>query len=363
MSTETIGLDYKIQLLENILSKLDITLTQLRNDIRGTDNRTLTNIYDRLANIGKLTFDTSNYLYIRIGASDVSLGGGPAQLQVKDSGGTWTDVGYATGNLDVPISIQTDNVGLAKETTVSGIKSQTDKLTFDASNYLFINIGTDSAGIAKDSTLSGIKSQTDKLNFDTSNYLYINIGADSVGIAKDSTLSGFSGKFPSAASLSDSLSNPTTTIVGSAILGWDGSYWRRVAVDSSSRLRAAVETLPSLPSGTNIIGGVFADHGTGTSINQQVGTTEVTGSVVDVTRRGRKIIYMKNTQDVDVTITIEGSYDGSDWYTIRSGISLSANGGKKIGILTDPYGYIRAKAVASASPSTGSVLVVVESLT
>jgi hypothetical protein len=53
----------------------------------------------------------------------------------------------------------------------------------------------------------------------------------------------FSSKFPGAAALSDSLSNPTTTIVGSALLGWDGTYWRRVAVDSSSRLRVSVDVI------------------------------------------------------------------------------------------------------------------------
>jgi hypothetical protein len=65
--------------------------------------------------------------------------------------------------------------------------------------------------------------------------------------ASESTLSSFSGKFPSAAALSDSLSNPTTTIVGCANLGWDGTYWRRVAVDSSARLRVVAESVANPP--------------------------------------------------------------------------------------------------------------------
>jgi len=65
--------------------------------------------------------------------------------------------------------------------------------------------------------------------------------------ASESTLLGFSGKFPSAAALSDSLSNPTTTIVGSALLAWDGTYWRRVAADSSSRLRVVAESVANPP--------------------------------------------------------------------------------------------------------------------
>ena len=71
---------------------------------------------------------------------------------------------------------------------------------------------------------------------------------------------------------------------------------------------------------------------------------------------------MKNTQDVSVTITIEGSYDGSDWYTIKDNITLGSNEAK-FGTLKAPFGYIRAKAVASSTPSSGSVVVTVASMT
>jgi hypothetical protein len=65
--------------------------------------------------------------------------------------------------------------------------------------------------------------------------------------ASESTLSALSGKFPSAAALSDSLSNPTTTIVGDAMLGFDGTYWRRVRVDTSGRLRVVAESVANPP--------------------------------------------------------------------------------------------------------------------
>ena len=56
--------------------------------------------------------------------------------------------------------------------------------------------------------------------------------------ASESTLSALSGKFPSASALGDSLSNPTTTVVGSALLGWDsaGGVWERLKTDGSGRL-------------------------------------------------------------------------------------------------------------------------------
>jgi hypothetical protein len=69
--------------------------------------------------------------------------------------------------------------------------------------------------------------------------------------AADSTVSSFSGKFPSAAALADNLSNPTTTIVGSALLAFDGTNYRRVAADTSSRLRVTADVVAN-PSNLDI---------------------------------------------------------------------------------------------------------------
>jgi len=73
--------------------------------------------------------------------------------------------------------------------------------------------------------------------------------------ASESTLSSFSGKFPSATSLSDSLDNPTTTILGSALLGFDGTYWRRVRVDTSGRL--AIQNPPNFDVATSTLARLF----------------------------------------------------------------------------------------------------------
>lgn len=62
--------------------------------------------------------------------------------------------------------------------------------------------------------------------------------------ASESTLSTLSGKIPSAAALSDALANPTTTIIGGALLGFDGTNWRRVRIDTSGRL--AIQNEPNL---------------------------------------------------------------------------------------------------------------------
>jgi hypothetical protein len=118
------------------------------------------------------------------------------------------------------------------------------------------NIDVALSSRASESTLAGIKAQTDKLAFDASSRLRINaeVVANPPNLdvalssrASEATLSSFSSKFPSATALADNLGNPTTTIVGSALLGWDGTYWRRVAVDTSSRLKVVVESVANPP--------------------------------------------------------------------------------------------------------------------
>jgi hypothetical protein len=105
-------------------------------------------------------------------------------------------------NLDVLLSSR------ASESTLSSIKSKTDNLDVLLSSR------------ASESTLSSIKSKTDNLDVLLSSRLADN-------------------KFPSAVALSDSLGNPTTTIVGNALLGFDGTYWRRLQCDTSGRLKVS----------------------------------------------------------------------------------------------------------------------------
>jgi len=58
-------------------------------------------------------------------------------------------------------------------------------------------------------------------------------------------------KFPSAVALADNLSNPTTTIIGSALLAFDGTYFRRLAADTSGRLRVSADVVAN-PSNLDI---------------------------------------------------------------------------------------------------------------
>ena len=113
------------------------------------------------------------------------------------------------------------------------IKSKLDLLDLSISSLRDALRGTDS------------RTLTDLYNIINSVYSRLDVALSTR--ASESTLSALSGKFPSAVALADNLSNPATTIIGSAMLGWDGTYWRRVAVDTSSRLKIVAESIANPP--------------------------------------------------------------------------------------------------------------------
>ena len=113
-----------------------------------------------------------------------------------------TDVESETGVFSKRVDIRYDNVGLAKEATLSGIKSQTDKLTFDANSFLRMALASDEIGLAKESTLSSELTRLAKLKiYDdtlaTPDWVNLTrtilreskIIEDAVGLAKETTLS------------------------------------------------------------------------------------------------------------------------------------------------------------------------------
>ena len=60
-----------------------------------------------------------------------------------------------------------------------------------------------------------------------SNHQYCDLQMDSSGNLKVSGSLTVDSEFPTAAALSDSIGNPTTTLVGACALVWDGSHWVR----------------------------------------------------------------------------------------------------------------------------------------
>jgi len=177
---------------------------------------------------------------------------------------------------------------------------------------------------ASESTLSGIKSQTDKLTFDASNYLQVNVKATvnpsnlDVALstrASESTLSGLSGKFPSAIALADNLANPTTTIIGAANLGFDGTYWRRIATDTSGRMKVALDSIPN-PSNLDVALSTRASEATLSAIKNalaSVGTDKIRASIVDSLPAGTNkigsvdVASIPNPSNLDVALSTRAS--------------------------------------------------------
>jgi len=170
--------------LRDQIAKLDLSISGLRDAIRGTGNKTLTDLDTRLGTIE--------------GRLDVAL-----STRLAES--TFTNRFPSGAALSDALSNPT--------TTIVG----SALLAFDGTNWRRVRV-------------------------DTNNRL---------AIQDPPTLSTLNGKFPSASALGDSLSNPTTTIIGVANLGWDGSYWRRLAADTSSRLKVNAEVVAN-PSNLDI---------------------------------------------------------------------------------------------------------------
>lgn len=131
------------------------------------------------------------------------------------------------------LRVDAANSGIATETTLSSInskiiKADTDNVTivsepaYDPTNDLKkVSIENDIVGLAKDSTLNSILGQLDI----------------TLSSLRDDLKSSLDSKIPSPQPLSDSLSNMTTNIFGSALLGFDGTNWRRVRVTTDGKLQ------------------------------------------------------------------------------------------------------------------------------
>jgi len=219
--------------------------------------------------------------------------------------------------------------------------------------------------------LRGVNSKTlSDLDTDLLN-IYARIDVALSTRASETTLSSFSGKFPSAVALADNLSNPTTTIIGSALLGFDGTYFRRLIADTASRLvvnAAVVANPPNLDTALSVINnklpasltasgnfkiGILEDAvgllkdtkipnplgvltgldviGTSTNVlavvlqtlpsrqpylieNIAVSTTEASTSIASP---GAKLLKLKNKGDVDVLIGINGTVPTTNPLKIR----------------------------------------------
>jgi hypothetical protein len=123
-------------------------------------------------------------------------------------------------------------------------------MVFEILDPSYIKLRLDNLDISLSSlrdALRGTDNRTLTDIYNISNSIYGRLDVALSTRASEATLSALNGKFPSAVALSDTLSNPTTTIVGVANLGFDGTYWRRLVADTSGRLKINAEVVANPP--------------------------------------------------------------------------------------------------------------------
>ena len=250
---------------KSALEKLDISLTTLRDGLRGAGAKTLTDLDARLGDI------------------------------------------YA--RLDVALSTR------ASEATLSAIKTKTDLLTFDTNNFLRVNVSATVNPPNLDITLTAlrdaIRGTGNKTLTDLDTRLGDIYGRLDVALstrASESTLSAFSGKFPSAAALGDSMANPTTTVIGAASLIWTGSAWARLGGASGDFVGTTLMGLGVVPMWLPSRQAYLID-------NISVGTTEGSTSI---SAPGAKVLIIKNKGDVDAQIGLNASVPTTNPLVVRA---------------------------------------------
>jgi len=153
---------------------------------------------------------------------------------------------------------------------------------------------------------TGNKTLTD-LDTDLAN-IYARVDVALSTRASESTLSGLSGKFPSAVALADNLSNPTTTIIGGALLGFDGTNWGRVAVRALDIVGATGRALAIVNFLTPSRMPYMVD-------DISVSTTEASTAI---SAPGAKVLKITNKGDVDCLIGINASVPATNPLKVRA---------------------------------------------
>jgi hypothetical protein len=287
------------------LDLIDISLVSLRDAIRGAGNRTLTDIYDvtttfsaKFPSAVALADNLGNPTATIVGSALLGFDGTYWRRVAVDASSrirVSADVVANPPNLDVTLSTR------ASEATLSALSGK-----FPSAVALADNLGNPTTTIVGVANLGFDGANWRRLAADASGRLRVsadvvvnppNLDVALSTRASESTLSAFSGKFPSAVALGDALGNPTTTIVGGALLGFDGTYWRRVHV-------RALDILGSTGGALAVVDFLTPSRQPVLIEGISVGTTEGSTSIASP---GAKILKLKNRGDVDILIGINGA--------------------------------------------------------
>jgi len=223
--------------VESILSKLDVSLSSLRDtlDSRLYNATDALSIYDHLKQIRTQIDTYLNNLDIKI--SEIKASGAETPRTLSNLYDQLTSI---LSKLDTTLSNVRDTIDSRLYSIADGLSvyDHLKQIRTQADAHL-PNLDTPLSNLASEATLSAIKNAlasigADKLLTTPDNPPNLNVALSTR--ASESTLSELSGKFPAVTALSDNIPNPTTTLIGSALLGFDGSVWERLRTDGSGRL-------------------------------------------------------------------------------------------------------------------------------
>lgn len=169
-------------------------------------------------------------------------------LPVTLRNGSGTLLGTASVPVQVQIGDGTDqatvsNLGTTKALDVAVMDGSGIQITtFPVSHATLSSLGgtvtaqgeIPGAGAAGIVALCALNSSSafDHLHLDASGYLQVNV-ANTPSVTADTEL-------PAAGALAENMSNPTTPLIGSCLMGFDGSTWDRVRSSASQSLHIAL---------------------------------------------------------------------------------------------------------------------------
>lgn len=130
-------------------------------------------------------------------------------------------------------------------------------------------------------------------------------GVDGGNITTSNPVPTTDSKLPAASALTDAFSNPTTTLLGANLLGFNGTTWDRLRSDITNGLDVDV---------TRVSGSVTVSRSSSVSPSTQISTdayVTVSGTSID-TQKGERSISFRLAEMVSVngiTFKIQGSVD------------------------------------------------------
>lgn len=228
-------------------------------------------------------------------SAPVVIASDQAAIPITDNAGSITVDGTVTANAGtgtMNVSVQNASIpvtGTFFQATqpVSGTVAATQSGTWNVG----LNAGTNAVGSITNTSFAATQATASNLNATV-------VGTGTFAVQADTEL-------PAAAALTDTNANPTTPIVGSALLSYNGTTWERIESVVASEGNGAIDSV-----------GVLSVRQGAKRINPTaLGTAVNSASTVDVNGAGAIVFGISST--TTGTFIFEGTADNTNWFNIE----------------------------------------------